>query len=84
MTKVKPLPFLVVFLAAFLLSKILMSVLSIPIFSLDDPTWLSLGLDVTSWLLAWSVSYIVYLKVHGAFENRKQPQIQTEETPDLT
>lgn len=58
MTKIRS--FLIVFLPAYLLSKILMGLFEFPGFSFNNPSFLALLADLLVWFLSWGVAYIVY------------------------
>lgn len=82
----KSAPFIIIFLVAYLLAKILFSVFGFAGFSLDDPTLFSLVADLLCWGAAWTVSAIVYVTVRDAIASglrRKKERQEEEEGGEL-
>lgn len=59
-------------LAAFILSKILLSVLNLASFSLDDPDALTFGLEFLCLFVSWGISCIVYLTLREGIAAQRQ------------
>lgn len=63
--------FIVVFLPAYILFKILASTFGLSGFSLETPGWTALILDLGFWLLSWFVSHILYLTLSDWKEQKQ-------------
>lgn len=75
MTKIKS--FLVVFIPAYVLSRVLMGLFNFSGFSFHEPSFLTLIFDLVIWFLSWSVVYILYVTLrHSAIG--KLPDVKTE------
>lgn len=77
MTKIKP--FLIVFMPAYLLSRILMDLFSFIGFSFNNPNLLTLLFDLVIWFASWGVAYIVYVTV---FRGGRAKLVEVEEKAD--
>lgn len=64
MAKVKP--FIAIFLPAYLLLKILLSIFNMTGFSLASPRFLDLILELIFWSASWAVSGILYKTLRNA------------------
>ncbi len=63
-------PAAAVFLTAYFLSKILLSIFNLTGFRLDEPNLLALILELFFWAAAWAVSYIVYKTLRDGIKEK--------------
>lgn len=76
--------FLVVFLPAYVLSKILLGVFGLNAFSFAEPNFWILVLEIVFWLLSFGVSVIVYLTLRDGIRGLLKKKKKEEESHEIS